>query len=47
MPNSMQKNPQTRTVLSGANAEYIAHLYTEFLSNPASVDESWKSFLLT
>ncbi|MCB1650443.1 MAG: 2-oxoglutarate dehydrogenase E1 component, partial [Alphaproteobacteria bacterium] len=40
----MQKNPQTRTVLSGANAEYIAHLYTEFLSNPASVDESWKSF---
>lgn len=32
------------TFLSGVNAEYIAHLYAEFLKNPASVDASWKEF---
>jgi 2-oxoglutarate dehydrogenase complex dehydrogenase (E1) component-like enzyme len=30
--------------LTGANAEYISHLYGEFLSNPARVDESWQGF---
>lgn len=28
--------------LSGANAEYIAHLYSEFLVNPEKVDASWR-----
>ncbi len=32
------------TFLSGVNAEYIAHLYGEYLKNPASVDESWRTF---
>lgn len=33
-----------QTFLSGVNAEYIAHLYTQYLNNPANVDESWKVF---
>lgn len=33
-----------QTFLSGANAEYIAHLYSEYLSAPSKVDESWRSF---
>ena len=32
------------TFLSGVNAEYIAHLYGEYLKHPASVDESWRGF---
>jgi 2-oxoglutarate dehydrogenase E1 component len=32
------------TFLSGANAEFIAELYTRFLDDPASVDESWRRF---
>lgn len=32
------------TFLSGINAEYIAHLYGEFLQNPDNVDTSWKDF---
>ncbi len=30
--------------LSGINSEYIAHLYSSYLKNPASVDASWKEF---
>ena len=30
--------------LSGVNSEYIAHLYAQFMRNPASVDSSWKRF---
>ena len=30
--------------LSGVNAEYIAHLYTQYLKNPANVDQSWNDF---
>ncbi len=30
--------------LTGTNAEYIAHLYTQYQRNPASVDSSWKMF---
>ncbi|MGQ0527308.1 MAG: 2-oxoglutarate dehydrogenase E1 component [Alphaproteobacteria bacterium] len=30
--------------LTGANAEYISHLYGEYLSNPLKVDESWQDF---
>jgi 2-oxoglutarate dehydrogenase E1 component len=30
--------------LSGVNAEYIAHLYAQYLKSPSSVDPSWQSF---
>ena len=30
--------------LSGINAEYISHLYTQYKRNPAGVDSSWKQF---
>ncbi len=33
--------------LTGANSEYIAHLYSSYLRNPASVDPSWKDFFIT
>ena len=33
--------------LTGANSEYIAHLYSSYLRNPASVDPSWKDFFGT
>ena len=32
------------TFLSGANAEFIAELYTRFLDDPDAVDESWRRF---
>lgn len=32
------------TFLSGANAEYIAHLYSQYLNNPTKVDASWQEF---
>ena len=32
------------TFLTGANAGFIAELYTRFLKNPQSVDESWRRF---
>jgi 2-oxoglutarate dehydrogenase E1 component len=32
------------TFLDSANAEYIAHLYSEYLKSPAKVDVSWQSF---
>src|ERR1700755_3087333 len=35
---------ENMTFLTAGNAEYIAHLYNEFLSNPARVDASWKEF---
>lgn len=38
-------NPATnQTFLSGANAEYIAHLYSQYLKNKANVDSSWQDF---
>ncbi|MCD8498342.1 MAG: hypothetical protein LRZ85_09955 [Alphaproteobacteria bacterium] len=30
--------------LTGINAEYVVHLYGEYLKNPAKVDASWKTF---
>lgn len=33
--------------LTGANSEYIAHLYSSYLKNPSSVDPSWKDFFIT
>ncbi len=32
------------TFLDSTNAEYIAHLYNEFLKSPAGVDTSWQEF---
>jgi 2-oxoglutarate dehydrogenase E1 component len=32
------------TFLTGANAGFIAQLFTRFLEDPASVDESWRRF---
>jgi 2-oxoglutarate dehydrogenase E1 component len=32
------------TFLTGANAGFIAELYTRFLGDPGSVDESWRRF---
>src|ERR1044071_4794167 len=32
------------TFLSGANAEFIAELYTRFLDDPGSVDDGWRRF---
>jgi 2-oxoglutarate dehydrogenase E1 component len=32
------------TFLNGANATFIAELYARWLEDPASVDESWRSF---
>ncbi len=40
----MTQPKQDMTFLTGMNAEYIAHLYGEFLNNPSRVDESWRSF---
>ena len=44
MTNSAVKSSEAMTVLSGPNAEYIAHLYSEYLSNSANVDTSWQEF---
>ncbi|MFN3701124.1 MAG: 2-oxoglutarate dehydrogenase E1 component [Alphaproteobacteria bacterium] len=33
-----------QTFLNGANAEYIAHLYGEYLKNRHNVDASWQDF---
>ena len=30
--------------LTGTNAEYIAHLYNQFLINPEKISSSWKEF---
>lgn len=40
----MTQAQQDQTFLSGVNAEYIAHLYTQFLKTPSNVDESWRDF---
>ena len=44
MTPSAPQPAQDQTFLSGVNAEYIAHLYGEFLKNKSSVDVSWQSF---
>ncbi len=32
------------TFINATNAEYVAHLYVQYLKNASNVDESWKSF---
>ena len=39
-----QSASYNETFLSGANSEYIAHLYGQYLRSPASVDRSWQEF---
>ncbi|MGH1376286.1 MAG: 2-oxoglutarate dehydrogenase E1 component [Alphaproteobacteria bacterium] len=40
----MEQAEQDQTFLSGVNAEYIAHLYAQYLKNPSNVDDSWQDF---
>ncbi|MCK5284612.1 MAG: 2-oxoglutarate dehydrogenase E1 component [Alphaproteobacteria bacterium] len=40
----MKKQEENLTFLSGADAEYIAHLYGEFFSDSSKVDVSWQEF---
>ena len=40
----MAENDKDNTFISGVNAEYIAHLYSQYLINPANVDNSWSEF---
>jgi 2-oxoglutarate dehydrogenase E1 component len=42
----MAENNQDNSFISGVNAEYIAQLYTQFLLNPANVDQSWEPFFV-
>ncbi len=40
-----QANSQNnQSFLTGANAEYIAHLFTQYQKSPMSVDRSWQEF---
>ena len=40
----MAEASENLTFLSGANAEYVAHLYSEYLTSPSKVDDSWRAF---
>ena len=40
----MTNDTQNISFLSGINAEYVAHLFVEYLSDPDSVDQSWRDF---
>ncbi len=40
----MTQSQQDETFLTGVNAEYIAHLYAQYLKNPTNVDDSWREF---
>ena len=40
----MTQASENLTFLSGPNAEYVLQLFTQYLSNAESVDESWQSF---
>jgi 2-oxoglutarate dehydrogenase E1 component len=40
----MSSSALPSTFLSGANAEYIANLYKEYLHNPSGIDAGWKKF---
>ena len=43
----MSAQTERMTFLNGANAEYIAHLYSQYLTNPGKVDDSWRIFFDT
>jgi 2-oxoglutarate dehydrogenase E1 component len=37
-------SPDSLSVLTGINAEYIAHMYNQYLVNPESVTPGWRQF---
>ena len=39
-----QTQSKNQSFLTGANAEYIAHLFAKFQQSPQSVDQSWRDF---
>lgn len=41
---NMSNTAGNQTFLSGINAEYIAHLYGQYLKNHMNVDQSWQAF---
>ncbi len=41
---NMAQEKENLTFLDSASAEYITHLYSEFMANSASVDASWQTF---
>jgi len=43
-PKSMSQNAAAKSLLTGVNAEYIAHIYAHYLRNPASVAQGWSDF---
>lgn len=43
----MSASSERMTFLSGANAEYIAHLYSQYLTSPSKIDDSWRAFFDT
>src|SRR5262245_16470932 len=40
----MANQPDLTTLLSGANAPFIAELYGRYLEDPQAVDPSWRNF---
>ncbi|MEM7680045.1 MAG: 2-oxoglutarate dehydrogenase E1 component [Pseudomonadota bacterium] len=40
----MAEQKDDLSFLTGVSAEYVAHLYTEFLKNSGGVDKSWQDF---
>lgn len=44
MSQSGSKKSSNLSFLSGINAEYIAHLYTEYKRNPYEISPSWREF---
>ena len=40
----MAQEQEDLTFLNGVSAEYVAHLYSEFLTSPSKVDQSWQHF---
>lgn len=40
----MTQQAENQTFLTGMSAEYIAHLYGQFLKNKSNVDNSWQDF---
>ncbi len=40
----MSQSANAKSLLTGINAEYIAHLYAQYLRNPASVQPGWSAF---
>ena len=41
---NMSQSSENLTFINSTNAEYIAHLFAEYLKNPSGVDASWQAF---